>query len=98
MEEGSPRRKDRGAWIVPLQDDLAFRSAPNLRLLQGVVVLVLLIGCANVANLLLASASGRRRELGIRASIGASRARLARQMVTELVPSINELIKQASRT
>ena len=79
------RRKDRGAWIVPLQDDLAFRSAPNLRLLQGVVVLVLLIGCANVANLLLASASGRRRELGIRASIGASRARLARQMVTESV-------------
>ena len=79
------RRKGRGAWVIGLQEDLGFRVEEALWLLQGVVGVVLLVACANVANLLIASASGRRRELGIRASLGAGRARLVRQMVTESV-------------
>jgi putative ABC transport system permease protein len=79
------RRKDRGAWVIGLQQDLGNRVEDALWVLQGVVGVVLLVACANVANLLIASASGRRRELGIRASLGAGRGRLIRQMVTESV-------------
>ena len=79
------RRKDRGAWVIGLQQDLGNRVEDALWVLQGVVGVVLLVACANVANLLIASASGRRRELSIRVSLGAGRGRLVRQMVTESV-------------
>jgi predicted permease len=69
--------------VFPLQADTVREIRPTLLCLFGGVVLVLLIGCANIANLLMARARRRLRETTIRAALGASRTRLARQFLTE---------------
>ena len=75
--------EDIGFRVRTLRDQMSQGSAGHVKLLLGAVIFVLLIACANVANLLLAKSATRAQEIAIRTSLGASRGRIVRQVLTE---------------
>ena len=81
--EHAESNQDWGVRAEPLQADVVGSYGPALLVLTGAVGLLLLLACANVANLLLAQASAREREVAIRAALGASRGRLLTQFLAE---------------
>jgi predicted permease len=81
--EKEPEKIEVHAVLVPLQEQITGRSRAGLQLMLAAVAAVLLIGCVNIANLMLARAANRRREVAIRRAVGASGARLFGQVLVE---------------
>jgi putative ABC transport system permease protein len=83
IAQENPRNGTRGVLVRPFQDVLVGNYRLGLVVLLSAVAAVLLIACANVANLLLARGTARRREIAVRTALGASRARIVRQFLCE---------------